>query len=131
MGSKQVYHDREDRVFPVFKGSGARTLYFTGEKTNELLNSMKGVWDVEDFSQVEATVIMEVITAKTEMDGDYSGLEYVGRFPTGPEVAALNFSLTVPVWLRSGQDDRLSLVGSLVEKLRIMSDWMLDNYAEN
>ena len=34
---------------------------------------MKGVWDVEDFSQVEATVIMEVITAKTEMDGDYSG----------------------------------------------------------
>ena len=58
-------------------------------------------------------------------------LEYVGRFPTGPEVAALNFSLTVPVWLRSGQDDRLSLVGSLVEKLRIMSDWMLDNYAEN
>ena len=34
---------------------------------------MKVVWEVEDFSQVEATVIMELIIAKTEMEGDFSG----------------------------------------------------------
>ena len=34
---------------------------------------MKMVWEVGAYSQIEATVIMELITAKTEMDGDYSG----------------------------------------------------------
>ena len=58
-------------------------------------------------------------------------LEYVGRFPSGPEVAVLNFSLSVPVWLKSGHDDRLSLNSSLVQRLRIMSDWMLNNYVVN
>ena len=37
------------------------------------LKSMKMVWEVGAYSQIEATVIMELITAKTEMDGDYSG----------------------------------------------------------
>ena len=34
---------------------------------------MKETWQVDDFCQIEATVIMEYITCIGELDGDLSG----------------------------------------------------------
>ena len=66
------------------------------------LNSMRRVWEVDEFNQIEATVLAEMIESITDMDGDLSGFEFVGRFPTVEESLTIGVSLPTPVWLKSG-----------------------------
>ena len=66
------------------------------------LNSMRRVWEVDEFNQIEATVLAELIETITDMDGDLSGFEVIGRFPTVEESLTLGISLPTPVWLKSG-----------------------------
>ena len=62
---------------------------------------MRRPWEVDEFSQIESTVIAELIESFTEMEGDLSGFEIIGRFPTSAESIALGVSLPTPVWLKS------------------------------
>eukprot|EP00092_Neocalanus_flemingeri_P026176 GFUD01028373.1.p1 GENE.GFUD01028373.1~~GFUD01028373.1.p1 ORF type:complete len:281 (-),score=36.96 GFUD01028373.1:43-768(-) len=128
--SKQAFVKSGNRTFPMINKHGCTKFYYAPQEETGIMRRLKGLWYPEAFNNLEATVLLEMLVCIKEMDGDISGLEMVGRFPSEEESDDFQISRDIPVWLPAGASVGPQFTDHIKNQIKLTSEWMFDGYKQ-